>query len=448
MAHDVFISYSSKDKPVADAACATLESHGVRCWIAPRDVLAGEEYAASLINGLSDSRLMVLVFSADSNRSPQVLRELERAVSKGLPILPLRIEDAPMSPAMEYYISSRHWLDAFTPPLEQHLVRLSDDVKALLSRQTDDARAMPQKAVREMATTPAESSLANAVPADASPHSADSSSAHARATASDLESAPGNREGEPRIQPASQRAARSKMQLLIGAGAVLAVVASVFFFTIFKGRSVSPPAESNASGNVSPAPAAFSVNNELLSAASSGDTAAAVRLLGQGADVDARNNQGDTPLLLAAKSGKLDIAVLLIGKGANLEAKNNQGNTALIAACTAGHADVAQLLVEKGAAVEARDDGGATPLMYAGLGGNTAIIDLLLAKGANINAGDDHGETALMYAASAGSVDAVKLMLRKNANLAAKDQNGETALAYAQRWKRPDVLPLLQHNSH
>ena len=81
MAHDVFISYPSKDKPVADAACATLESSGVRCWIAPRDVSPGVAYAESLVNGLSNSRLMVLVFSANSNRSPQVLREVERAAA-------------------------------------------------------------------------------------------------------------------------------------------------------------------------------------------------------------------------------------------------------------------------------------------------------------------------------------------------------------------------------
>jgi hypothetical protein len=139
MAHDVFISYSSKDKPTADAACAALESRGIRCWIAPRDVYPGEEYAASLVRALHESRVMVLVFSSGANRSPQVLREVERAVSRGVPILPVRIEDVPPSEAMEYYISSRHWLDALTPPLEHHLVKLADTVKVLLSRAEDDA---------------------------------------------------------------------------------------------------------------------------------------------------------------------------------------------------------------------------------------------------------------------------------------------------------------------
>jgi hypothetical protein len=139
VAHDVFISYSSHDKLTADAACAALESRGIRCWIAPRDVFPGEEYAASLVRALHECRVMVLVFSSGANRSPQVLREVERAVSRGVPILPLRIEDVPPSEAMEYYISSRHWLDALTAPLEQHLIRLAETVKILLSRAEDDA---------------------------------------------------------------------------------------------------------------------------------------------------------------------------------------------------------------------------------------------------------------------------------------------------------------------
>lgn len=139
MAHDVFISYSSKDKITADAVCATLESHSIRCWIAPRDVKPGEEYAAALVRALHDSRVLVLVFSSGANQSPQVLREVERAVSRGLPILPFRIEDVPPSEAMEYYIASRHWLDALTPPMEDHLVRLAETAKFLLSRASGDA---------------------------------------------------------------------------------------------------------------------------------------------------------------------------------------------------------------------------------------------------------------------------------------------------------------------
>jgi len=134
MAHDVFISYAIEDKPTADAACATLEARRIRCWIAPRDVLPGMDYAQALVEAINQSRIMVLIFSARSNHSPHVRREVERAVSAGIPILPFRIEDVSPSPSLEYFIATAHWLDALTPPLERHLRHLAETVKLLLAR--------------------------------------------------------------------------------------------------------------------------------------------------------------------------------------------------------------------------------------------------------------------------------------------------------------------------
>lgn len=134
MAHDVFISYSSDDKPTADAMCAALEARGIRCWIAPRDVMPGAIYSAAIVEAIHASRVFVLVFSARSNSSPHVMREVERAVNRGVPIIPLRIEDVPLSPSMEYFISTPHWLDALTPPLRKHLAHLADTVSLLLAR--------------------------------------------------------------------------------------------------------------------------------------------------------------------------------------------------------------------------------------------------------------------------------------------------------------------------
>jgi hypothetical protein len=135
MAHDAFISHSSSDKAVADTACALLESHGVRCWIAPRDLLAGRPYGEALVEAIRASRLFILVFSGSANDSPQVTREVERAVNAGIPILPFRIENVPPSRALEYFLPSIHWLDAFTPPVEQHLLRLADSANRLLGRE-------------------------------------------------------------------------------------------------------------------------------------------------------------------------------------------------------------------------------------------------------------------------------------------------------------------------
>jgi TIR domain-containing protein len=134
VAHDAFISYSTHDKAVADAACALLESRGIRCWIAPRDVTPGMDWGSEIIDAINGARVMVLVYSASANESGQIRREVERGVHKGIPIVPFRIEDVPMSKSLEYFISAQHWLDALTPPLEQHLDYLARTVTLLLSR--------------------------------------------------------------------------------------------------------------------------------------------------------------------------------------------------------------------------------------------------------------------------------------------------------------------------
>src|SRR5579871_1800231 len=131
MAHDVFISHSSTDKPAADAVCALLESDGIRCWIAPRDIQAGVSYASALIDAINASRAMVLIFSGAANGSPQIEREIERAANRRIPILPFRIEDVTPEHGLEYFLSTPHWLDAFTPPLEEHIRELAKQLRAL-----------------------------------------------------------------------------------------------------------------------------------------------------------------------------------------------------------------------------------------------------------------------------------------------------------------------------
>lgn len=134
MAHDVFISYASEDKSVADAVCAMVESHAIRCWIAPRDVLPGLAYGEAIIDAIRGCRVMILIFSSKSNTSPHIPKEIERAVSSGLAVLPFRIEHVMPGKSLDYFIGGVHWLDALTPPLERHIERLVQNVQALLSR--------------------------------------------------------------------------------------------------------------------------------------------------------------------------------------------------------------------------------------------------------------------------------------------------------------------------
>lgn len=152
MAHDVFISYSSRDKATADAVCGVLEAGGVKCWIAPRDILGGMEYAEAIVEAIEQSRVMVLVFSSGANQSPHISREVERAVNKAVTIIPLRVEDVTPTSSLEYFITATQWQDALTPPLQKHLYKLADTVERVLAR--PDKRADRQRPAAPAAAVP------------------------------------------------------------------------------------------------------------------------------------------------------------------------------------------------------------------------------------------------------------------------------------------------------
>jgi hypothetical protein len=134
MARDVFVSYSTHDKTTADTVCAILEAYGLRCWIAPRDIVPGMDWGEAIIDAINTSRVMVLVFSANANASQQVRREVEQAVNQGVIIVPLRIEQVTPTRSLAYFLGPVQWLDALTPPLESHLQTLAEAVRLLLAR--------------------------------------------------------------------------------------------------------------------------------------------------------------------------------------------------------------------------------------------------------------------------------------------------------------------------
>lgn len=120
----VFVSYSTQDSAVARLVVEALEQTGIRCWMAPRDVVPGVAYAGQIIHAIDAAKIIVLVLSQSSADSPHVLREIERAASKRHAIVSLRIDQAPLPADFEYFLNSSHWLDAsdgnaatFLPPL-------------------------------------------------------------------------------------------------------------------------------------------------------------------------------------------------------------------------------------------------------------------------------------------------------------------------------------------
>src|SRR5262245_18749620 len=154
MAHDVFVSHSVKDKAVAEAIVARLEAESVTCWIAPRDVMPGADWGESIIDAIESSRIMILIFSQSANTSTQIKREVERAVNKGVYIIPFRVDDIPPTRSLEYFISTSQWMDAFSPPLERHLDTLAKTVTAVLKRPPLPAAHVPAQPEKTSIPTP------------------------------------------------------------------------------------------------------------------------------------------------------------------------------------------------------------------------------------------------------------------------------------------------------
>lgn len=139
----VFICHSSQDAESAKRICAYLEAGQIECWIAPRDVGLGEDYAEAIIQAIQRATVMLLVLSTGANQSRHVKNEIERAVSKGKIILPVRVEDVLPKGALELHVATCQWIDAFVPPLERGLSRLSDSILALIGESREKATGLP-----------------------------------------------------------------------------------------------------------------------------------------------------------------------------------------------------------------------------------------------------------------------------------------------------------------
>lgn len=133
MNHDVFISYSSRNKPTALAICHVLEGHGVRCWMAPRDIPPGADYGDVIDEAIVACRLFVLVFSEPASLSQWVKGELNLAFTEKKIIIPYRIDETPLKGAMRLILNQTHWVDAY-PDAESKFGELVEAAERFLGR--------------------------------------------------------------------------------------------------------------------------------------------------------------------------------------------------------------------------------------------------------------------------------------------------------------------------
>ena len=130
---DVFLSYSSLNKNVADAVVADFEQHGIRCWYAPRDIMPGQEWVSAIHEAIKGCKLFVLIYTDSSNESKQVANEVALAFNSGKTLIPFKLSDAEMSSELEYYLTRVHWLDAVKPPLIESIENLRAYCEKILS---------------------------------------------------------------------------------------------------------------------------------------------------------------------------------------------------------------------------------------------------------------------------------------------------------------------------
>ena len=184
----------------------------------------------------------------------------------------------------------------------------------------------------------------------------------------------------------------------------------------------------------------------LLDACKNGNIDLVKKMLSYGADVNAKNNNGNTPLHLASRKGHTEIVKLLLEHGADANVKNNDGETAFDWASYEGHTEIVKLSLEYGADVNVKDNDGNTPLRWASSNGQTEIVKLLLEYGADVNAKDDDGNTPLFCASYEGHAEIVKLLLVHGADVNAKDNNGETPLYRASHNGHTKIVNLLKQH--
>jgi hypothetical protein len=158
MAREVFLSYRSEDKAAADRLCEGLESRGIECWIAPRNIPPGTEWPAAIVEAIGACRVFVMLLSAHSLNAKQISREAELADKQGCQIITFRLENVEPPPGLSYFLGNIQWLDAFGDQFDAAMAQLAQVISKA-----------PQAVVTQQALPSAPPAPPTTVPATSKP---------------------------------------------------------------------------------------------------------------------------------------------------------------------------------------------------------------------------------------------------------------------------------------
>ena len=145
MAHDVFISHAHKDIEIAKAICRKLELARIRCWIAQRDILAGDDWTVATRKAIGSSRVLLVLLSDNANAATHIEREIAQAFYSRLPILPVRLSEAPLKRDFLFYLSDVRCFEASKLPEEQYLEPLIASVKVMVQNSALASNVLPNR---------------------------------------------------------------------------------------------------------------------------------------------------------------------------------------------------------------------------------------------------------------------------------------------------------------
>jgi hypothetical protein len=129
----VFVSYAPQDAAIANAVVENIEQHGIKCWIAPRDVTPGLQYADEAVGAIDGTKVVVLVLSEHAVASPHVGREIERVASKRRRIIGLRTDATPLTRSFEYFLNESQWIHVAALGMPAALTKLTQSVEQRLA---------------------------------------------------------------------------------------------------------------------------------------------------------------------------------------------------------------------------------------------------------------------------------------------------------------------------
>jgi len=208
MSGSIFISFASQDRKVATTLCQALEGRGFHCWISSRDILPGENFQIAIVRAIRKAKLMLLVFTANSNNSAEMNKELALASQNKLTVVPLRIEDVAPNDAFAYEFATRQWIDFFSD-WELAMNALASQIAHVLGPEEMEAAAAAVAAAAAPPAAPAAPPAAPPAARAAEPPAAPPAEAPLEADTEDEAAAHAAPEPEPEAPEEAEPAAEA-----------------------------------------------------------------------------------------------------------------------------------------------------------------------------------------------------------------------------------------------